>query len=124
MWNRNLLVAALTCSMAAACASATGVSPPSGEPYVRGPVESITHHATASNLLVRAGPGSREMCGISATVDRRTSYLERSREGVLRRAAMSAVEPGDTVEVYVSGPVAESCPVQGYASAIIRLTQP
>ena len=36
-------------------------------------------------------------------------------------AALAVVEVGDTVEVYVTGPVAESCPLQGRASAILLL---
>src|SRR5690606_22052469 len=39
------------------------------DPLVRGPVETIDHRAHASGILVRATPGSREMCGIAATVD-------------------------------------------------------
>lgn len=102
------------------CASRSVLWEPEGEPYVRGPIESLTHRATASGLLVRAGPGSREPCGILATVDAGTRYLERTRSGGLRRAALADLSEGDTVEVYVSGPVMESCPVQGYAATVIR----
>ncbi len=94
---------------------------PSGEPYVRGPVESFTHHATASRLVVRAGPGSREPCGIAATVDARTRYLVREPSGEPRAIPRSSVAVGDTVEVYVAGAIAESCPVQGYAAAVVRV---
>jgi hypothetical protein len=105
----------------AACARPPVSGAPSGEPYVRGPVASFTHSATASSLSVRAGPGSREPCGISATVDARTRYLERGPSGALRPIERSAVSVGDTVEVYVEGPVAESCPVQAYARAVVRV---
>jgi hypothetical protein len=108
----------------AACARAPVSGAPDGEPYVRGPVASFTHSATASNLSVRAGPGSREQCGISATVDARTRYLERGRSGALRSIERAAVAVGDTVEVYVDGPVAESCPVQAYAGAVVRVAGP
>jgi hypothetical protein len=68
---------------------------------------------------VRAGPGSRETCGIAATVDRETRYLRREAPGSLRRVDRSAVSVGDTVEVHVEGPVAESCPVQARASVVV-----
>ena len=107
-----------------ACAGASGPREPAGEPYVVGPVESFTHHATASRLLVRAGPGSREPCGISATVDAETRYQRRSPSGALRAVSRAEVDVGDTVEVYVEGPVAESCPVQGYAALVVLLADP
>lgn len=103
---------------AAACSSVSPADPLMGEALVRGPVESIDHRATASGVLVRAAPGSREMCGIAATVDNGTQYFRRA-AGELRPAALADLTVGDTVEVYVDGPVAESCPVQGRASAIV-----
>jgi hypothetical protein len=97
---------------------------PVGDPYVRGPVESISHHATSSGMLVRAGPGSREACGISATTDQRTGFFRRAADGALRRIAIGELQIGDTVEVFVTGPVMESCPVQGYASTVVRVARP
>ena len=117
----NRLSALVGVLVLAGCARTAVSGLPSEEPYVRGPVASFTHSATASNLLVRAGPGSREMCGISARVDARTRYLERARSGGTRTIERAAVAVGDTVEVYVAGPVAESCPVQGYAATVVRV---
>jgi hypothetical protein len=116
-------VTALCLLLLAGCASRPPADP-IGEPYVRGPVESITHHATASGLLVRGGPDSREPCGISATTDSRTGFFERLPDRELRRATISEIQIGDTVEVYVTGPVAESCPVQGYASTVVLVARP
>ena len=118
------LLAVLALTTVAACARAPALGAPSGEPYARGPVEAFTHRATASNLLVRGGPGSRESCGISATADARTRYYRRDRSGELRTIPRSEVAVGDTVEVYVEGPVAESCPPQGYASAVVLVARP
>jgi hypothetical protein len=118
------LLAVLALTAAAACARTSTLGAPSGAPYARGPVESFTHRATASNLLVRGGPGSRESCGISATVDARTRYFQKDASGELRTIARSAVAVGDTVEVYVEGPIAESCPPQGYGSAVVRVSRP
>jgi hypothetical protein len=112
-----LLAAALT----SACGAMAGPAEPDGDPIVRGPVESLTHHATGSGILVRAGPGSRDACGIAATADRDTRYLRRGGDGRVVGAALAEVEVGDTVEVYVTGPVAESCPLQGRAATILLL---
>jgi hypothetical protein len=117
-------LAALALLALAACSRASGPSPLAGDPYVRGPVESFTHHATASRLLVRGAPDSRESCGIAATVDARTRYLRRARSGELRPASRANVGVGDTVEVYVAGPIAESCPPQAYAAAVVLTARP
>ena len=90
------------------------------QPIVRGAIESMQHSATASALLVRAGPGSLEPCGISATVDAETVYKRRV-GGALGDASVADLAVGDTVEVYVDGPIAESCPVQGRASRIVEV---
>lgn len=111
---RPALAAAL-----AGCAGSSALEPPAGTPYVRGPVESVASRAAATRLLVRAGPGSREPCGISASADAGTRYLRRTPAGGLEGAALSDVRVGDTVEVYVVGPVAESCPAQARASAVV-----
>jgi endonuclease YncB( thermonuclease family) len=103
----------------AGCRGATPAGQLSGEPLVVGPVESVAHRATASGILVRAAPGSREMCGISATADVETRYLRRAPDGETEPAALADLAVGDTVEVYVEGPVAESCPVQGRVSTIV-----
>lgn len=118
------LVAVLALSVVAACARTSPMGAPAGAPYARGPVEAFTHRATASNLLVRGGPGSRESCGISATVDARTRYYQKEASGELRTIPRSAIAVGDTVEVYVEGPVAESCPPQAFGSTVVRVTRP
>jgi hypothetical protein len=119
-----VLAAVLACTAAAACSGAAVLDAVPGDPYVRGPVESFTHRATVSRLLVRAGPGSREPCGIIAGVDRDTRYLRREGSGTLQAVDRSAVRVGDTVEVHVDGEVAESCPVQARASLVVLVADP
>jgi hypothetical protein len=97
---------------------------PSGDPYVRGAVEAISSDGATTTIFVRAGPGSREPCGIVAKTDSRTGYFHRGPAGHLVPATLSALQRGDTVEVFVTGPVMESCPVQGYASVIVALAGP
>lgn len=120
---RGLAATALLAVLLVACADPSTLYSPEGAPYVRGPVESITAHATGAGLLVRAGPGSQEPCGIQATADARTHYLRRIGEGPLQRATLADLSVGDTVEVYVEGPVAESCPVQGRAAAVVLVAE-
>jgi hypothetical protein len=92
-----------------------------GDPYVRGPVETISTDGPSATIFVRAGVGSREPCGIVATIDSQTCFFRRDPGGALVPGALSDLQRGDTVEVFVTGPVRESCPVQGYASAIVGL---
>ena len=92
---------------------------PVGELYIRGPIESVTHRATASGILVQPAPGSDVACGISARVDAENRYLRRDTEGELHPITVADLEVGDTVEVFVTGPIAESCPVQGYVSTMV-----
>ena len=80
----------------------------------------MTHRATASGLVVRPEAGASDPCGIAATVDGGTVYFRRAAPGGdLSPSALAEISVGDTVEVYVSGPVAESCPVQGRAATIV-----
>lgn len=116
--NRVELAALVAVTALVACGRSAVQLPP-GKPLVRGTVESIEHRATGLGYLVRAAPGSVEMCGIAATVTEATRFLRRTSDGEIREIERSAVEVGDTVEVFVDGPVAESCPVQGGASAIL-----
>ncbi len=74
-------------------------------------------------MLVLAGPGSLEPCGIQATVDGRTRYFQRLDASRLEPARLAGIAVGDTVEVYVEGDIAESCPVQGYAATIVRVSE-
>ena len=70
-------------------------------------------------MLVQPAPGSQESCGLRALVTARTPVRRRSDDGATSRAALGDVRVGDTVEVYVAGPVALSCPAQAEASALV-----
>ena len=117
MRTEKILYAVL--ALLGACTRARGPEAPAGEPFARGPIVSITHHATASSYLVGAMPGTGEQCGIAATADGATRYLSRVGTGPVRAVERAALSEGDTVEVYVDGPVALSCPPQGHATAIV-----
>lgn len=119
--RRHAPILALVGALLAACSGAAMLETPRGEPYAVGTLDSITHRQATSLLLVRALPGSPEPCGIAATVNRETTYLRRDPAGAQRRIALADLTLGDTVEVYVYGAVAESCPPQGYANVVILL---
>ncbi len=124
--SHRLSAAGMVCCAAflSGCGSGMGaMSEPAGEPYLTGPIESIAHRATASGILVQPADSSRIACGISARVDRDTRFFHRSSDGTLRELAIGELQAGDTVEVYVTGPIAESCPVQGYASTMVLIGQ-
>lgn len=117
----NRFLPAVVLALTACGSNATQTELPDGEPLVRGPVEEITHHATFSGILVSAGPGSVEPCGIQATADGTTRIMAVSPTGQVRPIEIGSLQVGDTVSVYVEGAVAESCPVQGTASVIVQL---
>lgn len=122
--TRVLLAAAALCIVPlAGCTAASAPQPLDQEPYVRGPIVSITQHAGASRLQVEGGPGSQEPCGIIATVNAATRYLARTSAGAISRGSLAGLSEGDTVEVYVTGPVMESCPVQGRASTVVLVAR-
>ena len=120
--ERYLLVP-VSALIIAGCARAPEVEMPAREPFTRGPIRSVTHHSTASRYLVREQSAAGEDCGIAATADARTRYLSRVGGGAPRMLDRAALSEGDTVEVYVDGPVALSCPPQGHASAIILVAE-
>jgi len=104
----------------AGCAAGSTVETPGETPYVTGPIERLDHRATASGILVRAGSG--DGCGIVATADAETRHLQRTGSGALRPSTVASLAVGDTVKIYVDGPIMKSCPAQGRASAVVRLS--
>ena len=103
-----------------ACTASTPL-PPAGSPLVRGTIVSIRHSATGSGFLVEPGDGT---CGLQAVADDQTHVARRTASGETRTVGVGAegvgtLTEGDRVEVYVDGPVRESCPLQAHATAIV-----
>ena len=117
----NGLLAAAALALGTACAGSGAVQPPASDPYIIGPIESVEHRATGSGVHVAAGPGSRDPCGIVATVDAGTRVMRRAAGGGLVSATAADLRVGEMVEVYVEGPVMESCPLQGRAGAMVLI---
>lgn len=114
---RALLFALLVAVLPACSSASDRPAAPAGDLYLTGVVAEVQHSATASGLLV--DPPAGTACGIRATADAQTRVFRRDVTGALAEATVGAVEVGDRVEVYVDGPVAESCPVQGRASSLV-----
>lgn len=123
---RLLLLCLSAATLLTACSSSDPLDDPS-DALVIGPIAEITPSGVNMRLLVEAGPGSNEPCGIWATVDAETDYFRRDGDALIPLgtgpSGAEQVEVGDTVEVYVDGAVAESCPVQGRASSLVLLTE-
>jgi hypothetical protein len=88
-------------------------------PLVRGEVLALDHRATASTVLVGGTPGTGDPCGISATVDGESRVLRHLPGAAREPSTVAQLAVGDTVEVYVGGPVAESCPLQGRVDSLV-----
>ncbi len=113
-----LLVLGLTLAV---CASPGALGVPDGPPTVRGAVARIQHSATASGLLVEPGGGA---CGLQATADAGTRVVRRDASGRpvpvgTGAEGVGALSVGDSVSVWVDGPVMESCPMQGRAALVV-----
>ena len=117
---RTLLLAALVAVLPACSAFGGGTVEPVGDLLLTGVVAEVRHSASASGVLVDAETG--DACGIQATADAETRVFRRAASGALTTLPNAgAIGVGDRVEVYVDGPVAESCALQGRASSLVVL---
>ena len=87
-------------------------SPPDRAADCAGPVSLVTKTA------VRIDEGSGVLTAVQARVDDGTDVLRRSGQ-TYETVTLAAVQPGDRVEVWVDGPVAESHPAQAHAQAVM-----
>ena len=114
-------IACLLLGLLMSACTAFPLSHPTGSLSVHGTIVSIRHSATGSGILVDPGDGT---CGLQAVVVDQTRVVRRTASGETRTVGVGAegvgtLTEGDRVEVYVDGPVVESCPLQAHATAII-----
>lgn len=134
---------------ACSAAPAADVSPPDRSPDIEGAVTGVTRYVprtdgctipdtneedpdqpvssddpppcseprteAAGGVLVEEESGG---CGIDFAVGEQTSILRRTEDG-FAEAAIGDLERGRRVEVWASGPIAESCPGQAGAGVIV-----
>ncbi|TDB37966.1 MAG: DUF3221 domain-containing protein [Actinobacteria bacterium] len=95
-------------------------SPPDTEPSIRGTITSITLDASGlGSVLVEAAPGEGLAYDkASVAIVDKTRVLLKGTDGWGRFSA-SDLKKGDTVEVWFTGAVAESYPVQATADTLV-----
>jgi hypothetical protein len=90
----------------------TGAAPPSGPPGYAGTVEDVSAGGT---VLVKA---EGDACGIWVSPAEEVHVFRRSGSS-FEEAAWADLVPGSQVELWIPGPIAESCPMQGEAEAAV-----
>ena len=110
---KTLALALTSLVLAAGCGSDDGsaLGPPSGDPHYSGAVVQVD----GATVLVRA---AGDACGIWARTDDSVRVLTASGDGYVT-GSLDDLEPGMTVDVWIPGPIAESCPMQGTAEAVV-----
>ena len=118
---RALVVIVLLCACGASGGPQQVADPPTGEPYIVGQITSvITTTATpgpddSRQILVEALDDGNQA---SLTVTKDTPVWEEFGGG-LEPSRLDRLGKGQTVSVWVDGPVAESFPVQAAADAVV-----
>jgi len=96
--------------------------PPDEPPSIRGTITTITLNADGLGSMLVEGP-----IADGTTFDRAAVRVTEDTEILLKgadgwgRFAFDALSEGDTVEVWFTGPVAESYPVQATAGTLVRI---
>lgn len=114
----------LQTAVAVLAVSCTGspTHPLDQDPAVVGPVASISMKGPFPIVHVLSARRESE-CGIRATVRYETEILHWE-GGKRSRIAVQDLKEGETVAVFVEGPVQSSCPMQGAARSIVRFSGP
>lgn len=101
--------------IAAACAEGSDSGPPQTAPYIRGVVTSVTPDL----ILVEEAPDGNRA---SLRTPDGMPVWRVAANGDAEPAQISDLANGQTVDAWVSGPVAESFPVQATADAVLIRT--
>lgn len=120
-----MLRAAVFLSLAAAVilgVAACTPSVPDEDPSIRGTVTVRTPSSDGGQLLVEAGSGSRfEYDKASVRITKDTPILRSAGAGSYKKATFDDLTEGTTVDVWFTGAVAESYPVQATAAVVLIL---
>jgi hypothetical protein len=104
--------AAATAALLTGCGGETALAPPDYEPGYSGTVEDVSGGGT---VLVKA---EGDTCGIWVTPTDRVQVLRRT-GATYEEAEWADLQAGRSVELWIPGPIAESCPLQGEAEAAV-----
>lgn len=113
----RLLTLALVLALAGLSTSCVTPVPPDADPSIRGVITDITSGGEGGTVLVVWHESLGEVYdldSIAASIDENTEVFDR--EGDLIEFA--DLEVRDVVDVWVTGPIAESYPPQGRADAV------
>lgn len=112
-----LAVLAVT-ALIAGCAAA----PPDEDPSIRGTITALEPAGAGASLLVESGPDpAYEYDRASVRVDGDTRCFFMTSDGDIEAATLSDLALGQQVDVWFTGAVAESYPVQATAGSIVIL---
>jgi hypothetical protein len=115
MTIRCLALAGAVLGLLAGCGGGDDpLAPPGGAAAYSGAVVEVAE----GRVLVRAGD---DACGIWLAPADDVVVLRESGDGY-EPAAWDDLEPGQSADVWISGPIAESCPMQAAADAVAILS--
>jgi hypothetical protein len=99
-----------------------GADLPDADPSIRGTITSLTPTADGAVLMVEAGATvTYEYDRASVTVTTDTHIYAQDPDGRLTRISAADLASGQIVDVWFSGAVAESYPVQAHAGTLVVL---
>jgi hypothetical protein len=101
----------------AGCGGSDAAAPPDRPPEYEGVLEETDGEG---RLLVRA---EKDACGIWTSAEEGAGVYRASGDGGYEELAWGDLRVGDTVELWIPGPIAESCPMQGAAEAVSVVLQ-
>lgn len=107
----RLLAAAVLALALAGCGGAGGTAPPERPPEYVGILE---ERDEGRGILVR---DEGDACGIWTTPEEGARAFRALGGGEYEEIAWDELPSGATIELWIPGPVAESCPMQGAAEA-------
>ena len=101
------------------CAS---LAPPDGEPSIRGSVTSITPRSDGLGIILveEASPQGLDYDKASLAITKDTDLLKRVGNGYVE-ITIEDIRTGMAVEVWITGPVRESYPIQADADTVVEL---
>lgn len=115
MRTTRMLLTALVAVSVLAMLGGCSPSPPKDAPSISGVIATVTPgYGSLGTILVE---GSGEYDKASVTISASTTML-REVEGGYERATFEDLQAGMAVDVWFTGPVAESYPVQASAKAL------
>jgi hypothetical protein len=119
------LLALITLAMALATAALGGcasLAPPSGEPSIRGPITNVTPGTDGLGIILveETSPQRLTYDKASLAITEDTTLLKRVGDEYVE-FTFDDFSKGMLVEVWITGPVRESYPIQADADTVVEL---